>query len=99
MRGALLVIGEGSPIQRGHPRQDFLRRGAAKRLHLEQLPGYAPERTPDAGIGHSRKCVALGTRCCHDLPDVTLALRRAKERLCHKRSITQACVRQARYHV
>ncbi len=37
----LLVIWDGAPIHRGQPVKDFLRRGAACRLHLEQLPAYA----------------------------------------------------------
>src|SRR5262249_52130845 len=52
VRGQLLLIWDGSPIPRGQPIKNFLGRGAAKRLHVEPLPGYAPERTPDEGIGH-----------------------------------------------
>ena len=40
--GKVLVIWDGAPIHRGQPIKEFLRRGAAQRLHLEQLPGYAP---------------------------------------------------------
>jgi transposase len=43
-------IWDGSPIHRGLPVKDFLRRGAAKRLHLEQLPGYAPDLNPAEGV-------------------------------------------------
>ncbi|HEV8194123.1 MAG TPA: transposase [Ktedonobacterales bacterium] len=50
IRGKLLVIWDGSPMHRGQPVKDFLRQGAAKRLRLEQLPGYAPELNPDEGI-------------------------------------------------
>jgi hypothetical protein len=39
IRGKLLVLWDGSPIHRGQPIKNFLRTGAAKRLHLEQLPG------------------------------------------------------------
>ncbi len=35
--GKVIVIWDGSPIHRGHEIKDFLKRGAAKRLHLEQL--------------------------------------------------------------
>jgi hypothetical protein len=38
IRGKLQVIWDGAPIHRGQPVKDFLRRGAAKRLRLEQLP-------------------------------------------------------------
>jgi transposase len=98
--GKLLVIWDGAPIHRSQPIKDFLRRGAAQRLHLEQLPGYAPELNPDEGIWNYLKRVELGNRCCRDLAELAaLALRRAKERLRHKRTVIQACFRQAGYHV
>jgi hypothetical protein len=37
--GPLVVIWDGAPIHRGQQIKDLLKRGAAKRLHLEQLPG------------------------------------------------------------
>ena len=37
--GKIVVIWDGAPIHRGHEIKDPLERGAAKRLHLEQLPG------------------------------------------------------------
>jgi transposase len=99
IRGKLLVIWDGSPIHQGQPIRDFLHRGAAKRVHLEQLPGYAPELNPDEGIWNYLKRVELGNCCCPDLPALALALRRAKERLRHKRTVIQACVRQADYYI
>jgi hypothetical protein len=39
--GKLLLIWDGSPIHRGRAVKDFLASGAASRLQLEQLPGYA----------------------------------------------------------
>jgi DDE superfamily endonuclease len=48
--GKLLVIWDGAPIHRGRPIKEFLSQGAAKRLRLEQLPGYAPDLNPDEGI-------------------------------------------------
>jgi transposase len=99
VRGKLLVLWDGAPIHRGQPVKDFLRQGAARRLHLERLPGYAPELNPDEGIWNYLKRVELGNLCCPDLPALAVALRRAKERLRHKRSVIQACFRQAGYHV
>ena len=99
IRGTLLVIGDGSPIPRGQPITECLRRGGARRVHLEQVPGYAPELHPDAGIWNELKRVELGNLCCRDLAELALALRRAKERLRHKRSVIQACFLQAGYHV
>jgi hypothetical protein len=68
IRGKLLLIWDGAPIHRGQPIQDFLQRGAAKRLQLEQWPGDAPELNPDAGIWNDLKRVELATVCCPDLP-------------------------------
>jgi transposase len=99
LHGKLLVIWDGAPIHRGPPIKDFLRRCAAKRLHVEQLPGYAPELNPDEGVWNDLKRVELGNQCCRDLAELALALRRAKERLRHKRSIIQVCFFQAGYHV
>jgi transposase len=97
--GKLLVIWDGSPIHRGQPIKDFLHNGAAKRLHVEQLPGYAPELNPDEGIWNYLKRVELGNVCCYDRAALGLALRRAKERLRHKRTVIHACFRQAGYQV
>jgi transposase len=75
IRDKLLVIWDGSPIHRGQPIKDFLRKGAAKRLHLEQLLGYAPDLNPDEGIWNYLKRVESGNCCCPDLPALALALR------------------------
>lgn len=44
--GKLLVVWDGSPIHRSKAVKEFLKSGAASRLLLEQLPGYAPELNP-----------------------------------------------------
>lgn len=97
--GKLLVIWDGAPIHRGQVVKDFLRRGAAKRLHLEQLPGYAPDLNPDEGIWSYLKRVELAKVCAHDLVELRTALIRARERLRHKREIIRACSRQCGYVV
>ena len=61
--GKIVLIWDGSPIHRAHEIKDFLKRGAAKRLHLEQLPGYAPDLNPDEGIWNYLKRVELGNVC------------------------------------
>lgn len=76
-----------------------MRCGAAKRLHLEQLPGYAPDLNPAEGIWNYLKRVELANRCCADLATLGLALRRAKERLRHKHSVLHACFTHAGYQV
>jgi transposase len=94
-----LVLWDGSPIHTGQPLKDFRTRGAAKRVHLERLPGYAPDRTPDEGIWNELTRVALQNRCCGNLAELDLELRRAKERLRHQRDIIQACAVQCGYSI
>ena len=62
--GKLLVIWDGAPIHRGQPIKDFLARGAARRIHLEQLPGYAPDLNPVEGLWNYLKCREFGNVCC-----------------------------------
>lgn len=97
--GKILVIWDGAPIHRGHEIKAFLARGAAKRLHLEQLPSYAPDLNPDEGIWNYLKRVELGNVCCTDLDHLAIQLRRAKERLRHKREIIRSCSRECGYLV
>jgi transposase len=79
-RGRIILIWDGSPLHRGQPVKDFLRRGAAKRLHLEQLPAYAPDLNPDEGVWNYVKRVELANVCCHDLHELQRHLIRARER-------------------
>jgi transposase len=48
--GKLLVLWDGAPIHRSRVVKEYLSNGAAHRIHLEQLPGYAPELNPAEGI-------------------------------------------------
>src|SRR5260221_9369100 len=73
--------------------------GAAKRLHLEQLPGYAPDLNPDEGIWNYLKRVELGNVCCRDLQHLSTELIRARERLRHKREVIRSCSQQCGYSV
>jgi len=97
--GRLLVIWDGAPIHRGHDVTDCLAAGAAARLALEPLPGYAPELNPDEGIWNYLKRVELRNRCCHTLAELRAALRQATARLRHKRPVIQACFHHAGYHL
>jgi hypothetical protein len=48
--GKRLVIWDGAPIHRAHAVRDVLAASAATRLHLVQLPSYAPDLNPDEGV-------------------------------------------------
>ena len=93
--GKLLILWDGAPIQRSQPIKDFLAGGGAKRIHLEQLPGYAPELNPDEGIWQYLKRVELKNVCCQDLTTLRYELRRATARLRHKREVIKGCIQHA----
>ncbi len=92
--GKLMVVWDGSPIHRSKAVKKFLEDGAASRLQLEQLPGYAPELNPDEGIWKHLKYVELKNVCCRSLSELRVELRKAKERLRHKKHIILGCIRQ-----
>jgi transposase len=95
--GNLLVIWDGSPIHRAQAVKQFLAEGAAARLQLERLPGYAPDLNADEGIWNYLKRVELRNVCCRDLAQLKRELRLAFARLRHKRRVIQGCIRQAGY--
>ncbi len=95
--GKLLIIWDGSPIHRSQVIKDFLAAGAAERIHLERLPGYAPNLNPDEGIWNYLKRVELKNVCCRDLAQLRTELRKAKERLRHKKHVVKACIHQPGY--
>ncbi len=97
--GQVTVIWDGAPIHRSHVIKDFLREGAAKRLHLEQLPGYAPDLNPDEGIWNYLKRVELANVCCHDLAELAEQVRQAEQRVRNQPDIIRACSQQCGYLV
>ena len=94
--GKLLIIWDGLPAHRGQIVKDFLSKGAAKRIHLERLPGYAPDLNPDEGIWCYLKYVEMKNLCCYDLVELRHELRKAIARLRHKTEIILSCFRLAR---
>jgi transposase len=97
--GKLLVIWDGSPIHRGQAVKDFLAGGAASRVRVERLPGYAPDLNPDEGVWKHLKCVELKNLCCRSLSELKIELRKAKERLRHKKQVILGCIRQPGFEV
>ncbi len=93
--GKLLILWDGAPIHRSQPIKDFLAAGGAERIHLERLPGYAPDLNPDEGIWQYLKRVELKNVCCQDLTTLRYELRRATARLRHKREVIKGCIKHA----
>jgi transposase len=94
--GKLLIIWDGLPAHRSQPVKDFLAQGAAQRIHLERLPGYAPDLNPDEGIWRYLKYVEMKNLCCQTLADLQYELRKATARLRHKTTVILSCFTQAR---
>ena len=90
--GKLLIIWDGLPAHRGQAIKDFLRAGAAKRIHLEQLPGYAPDLNPTEGIWQYLKYVEMKNLCCHTVTELRYELRKAIARLRHKTDVIRSCI-------
>jgi transposase len=100
IHGKVMVIWDGSSIHRSKAVKKFLREdGAASRLRLERLPGYAPDLNPDEGVWKHLKCVELKNVCCRSLKELRSELRKAKERLRHKKDVILSCIRQPGFEV
>lgn len=97
IRGKLIVVWDGASIHHAQPVKDFLAAGAATRLHLVRLPGYAPDLNPDEGVWNHLKRVELRNRCCHDLAELRWELGLAIRRLHRKRRTLAACFRHCGY--
>lgn len=95
--GKLLIIWDGATIHRSKLLRQYLADGASARLHLERLPGYAPELNPDEGVWHYLKHVEMGNLCCRDLKHLWQELIAAADRLRQQPEIIQACFEQVGY--
>lgn len=98
IHGKLTIIWDGAPIHRGQVVKEFLSDGGAARIHLERLPGYAPDLNPAEGIWNYLKRVELKNLCCQDIAQLRYELRKAKERLRHKTSVIKGCVSQPGFY-
>jgi transposase len=94
--GRLVLIWDGAPIHRSHVIKEFLADGAARRIHLERLPAYAPELNPGEGLWAQLKGVELRNVCCVDLPHLGGELRDAVKRVRRKPRILKGCFHGAR---
>ena len=92
--GKLLILWDGAPIHRSKAIKRFLSEGAARRIHLERLPAYAPELNPDEGIWHYLKHVELSNVCTRTLDELQERLTKATQRLAAKPAIIKACFAQ-----
>lgn len=91
----LLVIWDGSPIHRGKEVERFLSAGGAEHIHLESLPGYAPDLNPDEGVWNHLKFTELRNVCCTNLDELRYQLNLAILRLRQKPHLIQSFFSQA----
>jgi len=98
MRSPLVVVWDGAAIHRSQKIKHYLAHGAAKWLHLERLPGYAPELNPDEGIWHYLKQVEMKNLCCADQTELRTKLTEATQRVQAKPDIVKACFKQTGYY-
>jgi transposase len=89
--GKLLIIWDGSPIHRADVVKQFLSSPMGQRVHLERLPGYAPDLNPQELVWNLLKRRELKNLCCQNLAHLGQELVRAKERLRHRQEILQHC--------
>ena len=97
IHGKLLVIWDGAPIHRSKEFKSNLSRGAARRIHLERLPGYAPDLNPKEWIWGYMKRVDLANVACDQLADLDKLIHDSKRRLQRNRPLVESFVRNAGY--
>lgn len=95
--GKLLVIWDGLPAHRSRLVKQFLATSAARRLHLVQLPSYAPDLNPVEGLWNHLKRVQLGNLCSTHLAQLRHELRKAMERVRHRTTLISRLFLQPGY--
>lgn len=82
--GKLLVVWARLSTHRSRVIKEFLRASGAARLHLAQLPSYAPDLNPDQGVWNYLNQVELRNVCCYSLSELRDEIRKAIARLATK---------------
>jgi transposase len=92
--GKLLVIWDGVPIHRSELVQTY-RDDHRDWLHIEPLPGYAPELNPDEGIWRYLKYVELKNHAFATLGKLEVAVNNALQHIRQLPDIVKATFREA----
>ena len=93
--GKLLLIWDGLSAHHGQAVKEFLKAGGTARIHLQRLPGYAPDLNPEEGIWRYLKHIEMGNICCATIEEIHRELRKAMARLRHKQDIILSCFQLA----
>jgi transposase len=97
VKGKVLVVWDGATIHRCRAVKQFLSEGAAQRLQLLPLPGYAPELNPIEGVWRWLKRVALANVCCDDLDQLRYELKLALAKLRYRPQVLRGCLNRVGY--
>jgi transposase len=93
--GPLIVIWDGATIHYNRAVHAFLAAGHAARIHLEPLPGYAPELNPNEGVWDSLKVRELANVACLDVAALRHELEQAARRLRRHPEVIRGYFREA----
>lgn len=77
----LLVVWDGSPIHRRKEVKEFLSQGAARQIHIEPLPFYAPDLNPVEWLWRQLKESEMANLVCLDLEELHMHLHLAVGRV------------------
>jgi transposase len=94
--GRMVILWNGAPIHRSHLIKAFLANGAARRLHVERLPAYAPDLNPGEGLWAHLKGVGLRNVCGFNLGHRRQELRDGVKRVRRKPRLIQSFFRGAK---
>jgi transposase len=86
----LLVIWDGSPIHRCTEVKQFLAEGAARWIHIEMLPPYAPDLNPLEWMWTHLKDVEMRNLACLDLEELHMEFHLALGRTRQKPSLVRS---------
>jgi transposase len=86
----LLVVWDNSPIHRRKEIKEFLAAGAARSIHIEPLPPYAPELNPVEWLWSHSKKVELRNVACLDLEQLHMELHLALGRIRQRPSLIES---------
>ena len=95
--GLLLVIWDGSPTHRSKLIEAYLAAGAAKPIHLEQLPSYAPEFNSTQWVWSYPKIADLANVACDFFSERHVLIQRAKKHMRRIPELIHAFIRDAGY--
>lgn len=99
LRGRLLLVWDSSPTHVSKKLRSYLANGAARRLQVERLPGYAPDLNPTEWVWSYFKLGPLANVACDTVREVQQLVRQATRRLQRHPALIQSFIRHVGYQV